>query len=345
VVGRPCLAHGAGCKRGSRKVTANSTIIVHTEDSLSLDYGAHLPLIALDRQPWALQRLLEYAVSAESVGFQALAANDHLVFPRPWLDGPTALAAVLGRTGQMAVATTVALPVVRGPVALAKSLAAIDLLSGGRLVVGVGPGSSARDYAAVGVSFEERWKRLDESVKALRVLWGGEDPPFRGEFYSTEGLTLEPHPAQRPGPPIWIGSWGSEAGLRRVARLGEGWLASAYNTTPEAFAAARRRLAELLPAVGKDPNRFPSAIATMFFYVTEERATSERIIREVLSPMLNHPEDELRERLLVGPAEECAQKLAAYRAAGANRIFLWPVEDELRQLTSFQERVAPLVRS
>jgi hypothetical protein len=69
-----------------------------------LDYGAHLPLIALDRQPWALQRLLEYAVSAESVGFQALAANDHLVFPRPWLDGPTALAAVLGRTGQMAVA-------------------------------------------------------------------------------------------------------------------------------------------------------------------------------------------------------------------------------------------------
>jgi hypothetical protein len=104
VVGRPCLAHGAGCKRGSRKVTANSTIIVHTEDSLSLDYGAHLPLIALDRQPWALQRLLEYAVSAESVGFQALAANDHLVFPRPWLDGPTALAAVLSRTGQMAVA-------------------------------------------------------------------------------------------------------------------------------------------------------------------------------------------------------------------------------------------------
>ncbi|MDQ5829441.1 MAG: LLM class flavin-dependent oxidoreductase, partial [Actinomycetota bacterium] len=88
--------------------------------------------------------------------------------------------------------------------------------------------------------------------------------------------------AQRPGPPIWIGSWGSEAGLRRVVRLGDGWLASAYNTTPEAFAAARRRLAEHLHAVGKDPSRFPNAIATMFFYVTEERATSERIIREVL---------------------------------------------------------------
>ena len=89
-------------------------------------------------------------------------------------------------------------------------------------------------------------------------------------------------------------------------RLGDGWLASAYNTTPEAFAAARRRLADHLHAFGKDPDRFPNAIATMFFYVTEERATSERIIREVLSPTLNRPEEELRERLLVGPAEECA---------------------------------------
>ena len=310
-----------------------------------MDYGVHLPLIALTEQQWSLRGLLEYTEITQRLGFRALSINDHLLFPRPWLDGPTALAAVLARTGQMSLTTTVALPVVRGPVALAKTLAAIDLLSGGRLVVGVGPGSSARDYAAVGIPFEERWKRLDEAVQAMRAFWLGEGSSFKREFYSTEGIVLEPYPARQPGPPIWIGSWGSEAGLRRVARLGEGWLASAYNTTPEAFAAARRRLAELLPAVGKDPNRFPSAIATMFFYVTEERATSERIIREVLSPMLNHPEDELRERLLVGPAEECAQKLAAYRAAGANRIFLWPVEDELRQLTSFQERVAPLVRS
>ena len=308
-----------------------------------MDYGAHLPLISLDGRPWTLHRLLEYSKTAESEGFQALAANDHLIFGRPWLDGPTALAAVLARTGRMTLATTVALPVVRGPVALAKSFAAIDLLSGGRLVVGVGPGSSASDYAAVGVPFEERWKRLDEAVRALRTLWSGDGPPFRGEFYSTEGITLEPYPAQRPGPPIWIGSWGSEAGLGRVARLGDGWLASAYNTTPVAFAAARRRLAENLHVAGREPDGFPNAMATMFFYVTEERATSERIVREVLSPTLNRPEEELQERLLVGPAEECAEKLAAYRAAGAHRILLWPVEDELVQLATFRERVAPLV--
>src|ERR687894_1541047 len=156
-----------------------------------MDYGPPLPLIALDRQPWTLQRLLEYAEIAERVGFQALSVNDHLVFPRPWLDGPTALAAVLTRTGRMVLATTVALPVVRGPVALAKSLAAIDVLSGGRLVVGVGPGSSRRDYAAVGVPFAERWERLDEAVRVLRALWHGEGPPFEGRFYSTDGIALE----------------------------------------------------------------------------------------------------------------------------------------------------------
>ncbi len=305
-----------------------------------MDYGAHLPLIGFDGQHWSLGGLLEYTETAERLGIRALSVSDHLLFPRPWLDGPTALAAVLDRTGQMALATTVALPAVRGPVALAKSMAAIDLLSGGRLVVGVGPGSSARDYAAVSVPFEERWKRLEEAVLTMRALWRREGSSFEGEFYSTEGITLEPYPAQQPGPPVWIGSWGSEAGLRRTARLGDGWLASAYNTTPEQFAGARGRLGEHLRAAGKDPGRFPNAIATMFFFVTEDRAAAERIIREVLARTLNRPEEELGQRLLVGPAEECAEKLAAFQAAGVQRIFLWPVEDELRQLTVFQERVA-----
>ena len=118
-----------------------------------MDYGVHLPLMGLGGRPRTLRGLLDYAEAAEDLGFRALSANDHLR-PRPWLDGPTALAAVLAVTQRMDLVTTVALPVVRGPVPLAKSLAAIDLLSGGRLVVGVGPGSSARYYAAVGVPFE-----------------------------------------------------------------------------------------------------------------------------------------------------------------------------------------------
>ncbi len=308
-----------------------------------MDYGIHLPLIAFDGKPCSLEHLLAYVETAERLGYQMLAANDHLVFSRPWLDGPTALAAVLAHTGRMTLATTVALPTVRGPAPLAKTLAAIDLLSGGRLVVGVGPGSSSRDYAAVGVPFEERWKRLDEAVNALRALWHG--TPFTGQFYATEGQALEPRPAQHPGPPIWIGSWGSEAGLRRAAHLGDGWLASAYNTTPEMFAAAWQRLRVHVRQAGKDPDCFPNAIATMFCYVTEDRSKADCIVRDVLSPMLHRPEDQLRQRLLVGPAQECAEKLAAYQEAGAQRVLLWPVADEHRQLELLGEQVLPLVQA
>src|SRR6476660_2061378 len=102
----------------------------------------------------------------------------------------------------MTLATTVSLAVVRGPVAVAKALAAIDRLSNGRLVVTVGPGSSPYDYAAVGIDFAERWPRFDEAIGALRALWQPDATPFVGRFYSTEGVSLRPRPAQPKGPPI-----------------------------------------------------------------------------------------------------------------------------------------------
>jgi probable F420-dependent oxidoreductase len=310
-----------------------------------MDYGIHLPLIGFGGEPPTLRQLTQYAETAERFGFAALSTNDHLLFPRPWLDGPTALSSVLASTGRMDLVTTVALPVVRGPVALAKSMAAIDILSGGRLIVGVGPGSSARDYAAVGVPFEERWKRLDEAVATLRALWRKDGPPFEGNFYSTEGIVLEPRPPRQQGPPVWIGSWGSEAGLRRTVHLADGWLASAYNTTPKAFADARSRLEEHLRAAGKDPNHFPNAIATMFLYVTENRPEADHILQNVLAPTLRRPAEELRQRLLIGPAGDCAEKLAAYGSAGAQRIMLWPITDEIRQVEKFQELVVPQARA
>ena len=304
-----------------------------------MDYGVHLPQIGFDDTTWTLERLADYAATAERLGYAAISANDHLVFPRPWIDGPTALAAVLHRTGRMTVATTIAIPIVRGPVAAAKTLGALDLLSGGRLVVGVGPGSSQRDYEAVGVPWEERWKRLDEVVQAMRALWTG--GTYSGRFYSTEGVALEPRPVQQP-PPVWIGSWGSEAGLRRVARLADGWLASAYNTTPPVFAEGWAALQDLLRERGKDPATFPNGLATTFLYVTEDASEVDRVFAR-LTKAITRPEEELRERLLIGPAEACIEKLRAYRDAGLQRVFLWPVADEERQLETFMERVAPEV--
>jgi alkanesulfonate monooxygenase SsuD/methylene tetrahydromethanopterin reductase-like flavin-dependent oxidoreductase (luciferase family) len=308
-----------------------------------MDFGLHLPLIDFGGNPFTLDHLITYAETGQQLGFSALAVNDHFVFSKPWLDGPTALATVLSHSGDMDLATTVSLPIVRGPVALAKSLGAIDRLSGGRLIACVGPGSSARDYGAVGIPFDERWKRLDEAIQALRALWNRDGLPFKGNFYNTEGIMLEPFPAQISGPPIWVGSWGSEAGLRRVARLGDGWLASGYNTTPELFAQGWQRLQEFLVIAGKDPTSFPNAIASMWLYITEDEGDAERMLNEVLAPALNRPVAELRERLPIGSALACAEKLAAYHKVGAQRVYLWPLADELEQIKVFMGQVAPLI--
>jgi alkanesulfonate monooxygenase SsuD/methylene tetrahydromethanopterin reductase-like flavin-dependent oxidoreductase (luciferase family) len=224
---------------------------------------------------------------------------------------------------------------------LAKSLAALDLLSGGRMVAGVGPGSSERDYLAMGIPWDERWPRFEEAVGALRALLRPAGEPFRGTWYSTTGMEPRPAPARPGGLPIWIGSWGSDAGLRRVARLADGWLASGYNTTPSAFADALERLRGHLAAAGRDPGGFPNAVASTFMFITEDAAEADAVVRDLLVPALGRPPEELRERLPVGPAGECAEKLARLRDAGAERVLVWPVGDELRQLESFRERVVP----
>jgi alkanesulfonate monooxygenase SsuD/methylene tetrahydromethanopterin reductase-like flavin-dependent oxidoreductase (luciferase family) len=233
--------------------------------------------------------------------------------------------------------------VLRGPLAMARAFTALDLLSNGRVIAGIGAGSSARDFAATGIPFAERWARFDEAVRVMRALWARDAPPFRGRFYSTDGIAIAPLPAQRNGPPIWIGSWGSEAGLRRAARLGDGWIASAYNITPEGFAAAWQRLGQQLRSLGKDPEQFPNAIATMAMYVTEDRSAAQRMLEEVVSPLLSRPADDLHRSLLIGSAEECATTLQAYHAAGVKCVLLMPTRDGFRQLDLFRERILPLL--
>jgi alkanesulfonate monooxygenase SsuD/methylene tetrahydromethanopterin reductase-like flavin-dependent oxidoreductase (luciferase family) len=212
---------------------------------------------------------------------------------------------------------------------LAKALTALDVMSQGRLVAGVGPGSSGRDYEAVGFSFEERWKRFDESVAILRALLRGEDvPPTR--FYAVPEAELVPRPHRSDGIPIWIGSWGSHAGLRRVARLADGWLASAYNTSPELFAAAKQSLAEKLAERGRDPGAFPNALVTMWTWVSEDDTETARMLDEVLAPLLRRDAAELRDRLCIG-----------YAQAGCEWVQLWPLGDERRQIELLADSVLP----
>jgi alkanesulfonate monooxygenase SsuD/methylene tetrahydromethanopterin reductase-like flavin-dependent oxidoreductase (luciferase family) len=288
------------------------------EAGITMEAGIHLPQIDFGgngRSPRAVADVVE---AARRYGFAAVSANDHFVFPRPWLDGPTLLAKASEHSGSMDLVTSIALPALRGPVALASALSTLQELSPGRVIAGVGAGSSRADHEAVGSPFEERWARLDRSVPALRSLLGGRVP-------------------------IWIGSWGSPAGLRRVARLGDGWLASAYNTDPETFTAAVTTLGEGVRERGIAPSDFPHALVTMWTWVTESRADAERVLREVIGPVVRRDPEALRGRICVGSAGMCADLLSRYARAGCRRVHFWPVADEARQIELLATRVLPLV--
>ena len=167
----------------SKVYLADST--AQPSDSRRMEFGAHLPVLSLAGESYSIERLNAYASAAAQLGFSVLSANDHMVYSRPHLDALTALTVVIESSGQMKLMTSIGLLVIRGAAPMAKALAAIDLLSGGRVIVGAGSGSSPKDYETVGIPFEERWKRFDELVPKLRKMWKELEPhPSRARFQS-----------------------------------------------------------------------------------------------------------------------------------------------------------------
>jgi len=156
-----------------------------------------------------------------------------------------------------------------------------------------------------------------------------------------DGSPLSPTPRRQI--PVWIASWGSKAGLRRVARLGDGWFASAYNTTPDDFEAARESLSEELSARDRDPDSFPNALVTMWTWITEDARDAERVLRDVLAPLLKRDPEALRHQVCIGPAESCAELLSRYAQAGCQRVHLWPLGDEPRQIELAATAVLPAI--
>jgi alkanesulfonate monooxygenase SsuD/methylene tetrahydromethanopterin reductase-like flavin-dependent oxidoreductase (luciferase family) len=289
--------------------------------------GAHLPLADFGEGVPDVGDLQTYAAAARDLGFTTLSANDHLVWRRPWLDGPTALASVAAPAGEMTLATSISLAVVRHPVAVAKMLSSLAAMARGPVIGGVGPGSSAADYNAVGIAFEERWARFDEALRVVRALVRGEPAPS-GRFYSA-GAALAP--LSDPAPQVWFGSWGSDRRLAAMAAVADGWFSSAYNATPSQYAEARGRLDGHLRAAGREPANFPDAVATMWLYITERRSEAEQVLNDVLAPTLRRDPATLA-NLPIGSAEHCAEVLSRYAEAGACEVLVWPLRDPVHQL-------------
>jgi alkanesulfonate monooxygenase SsuD/methylene tetrahydromethanopterin reductase-like flavin-dependent oxidoreductase (luciferase family) len=276
---------------------------------------------------------VETVAAARACGAVALSANDHFAFSVPWLDGLVALSMATQHSGPLDLMTSVTLAALRGPVPVASAPAALSCLSSGRVIAGVGPGSSAVDYYLVDQPFEERWSRFEAAVIRLRELLGAGVPADSNVLPASLAVA-------RQTVPIWLASWGSAAGLRRVARLGDGWLASAYNQTPETFGMALNRLTELCDIRSRPA--LPHVVATMWLWITESSSDAERVLAR-LAHALGRDQDELRLRVCIGSVKHCAELLSRYATVGCQRIHFWPVGDEPRQISLLADRVLPLV--
>ena len=131
--------------------------------------------------------------------------------------------------------------------------------------------------------------------------------------------------------------------MRRVARLGDGWLASAYNTTPEGFAVSMEVLGGELGRQRRPSGDFPNALVTMWAWITGSRSDADRVLSGIVGPLVGRDPSELRGRVCVGSAAECAELLSRYAGAGCQRVHFWPVGDEQRQIELIAGEVMPQV--
>ena len=189
------------------------------------------------------------AEAAEAAGFESLWTGEHVVLPDPqappspappefpMLHPSTILAYLAGVTDRVLLGTGIVLLPQRNPVVLAKELASLDVVSGGRLLFGLGVGYLEAEFNALGVPFEARGARADEYLEAMKALWTQEKPAFKGRFVSFEGVQARPRPLQKPHPPIIVGGM-SSAAYRRATTRGNGWYGFALDVDGTAAAMA-----------------------------------------------------------------------------------------------------------
>ena len=175
------------------------------------------------------QAVLDIAIAAEALGFDSLWVGERVFYPgKAPPDAPidfeplTVLSYVAARTSRIRLGTSTLILPYRHPLLVAKAVATLDQLSGGRVILGVAAGWLEAEFAALGVPFGDRGAICDEYIAALRELWTGDEPRFEGRFCSFGPLTFSPRPVQQPHPPIWIAG-DSDRALRRAVELGDGW--------------------------------------------------------------------------------------------------------------------------
>jgi alkanesulfonate monooxygenase len=326
-------------------------------------YGLRIPSFALGPRTASLEAMGRYLRRAEDLGFDSAVTIDHLLLTPPayactWLEAMTMLAALAGVTRTIRLGTMVLVLPLRNPVYFAKEWATLDVLTGGRTILGLGVGWHEEEFALMGVPYRERGPRTSEAIEVLKALWAGDHVTYAGKFYTFRNLTIDPKPVQTPHPPIWIGG-GTQPSekvygqtvptidpvLRRIARHADTWVPHS-SATPAMVRADWAKVQAFAREYGRDPGRI-GRVYSNFVWVLKpgEKPESAAPRFKVYSGM---DLDYWKTYYLLGTAEEVADRISARIAAldgGVDNIVLNPLDWSVEQLELIAGEVLPRVES
>ncbi len=306
---------------------------MQTKSGLRLGIG--LPQVfpggAVDRE-----LIRDFALRAERGGYEDLWLTDNALGGRGSLEPVTLLTYLAGFTQRIRLGVSVIILNYRNPLQLARALASLDQLSGGRVTLGVGLGGGTALYPMFGISNERPVARFTEGLTLMRALWSEERVTFHGAFWQLENAAMEPKPLQKPHVPVWIGGH-APAALRRAVRLGDGWM-GAGSSRNEDFFREIEQVRRYVKELGRDESSFTLSKRVYVAVDDDADAARERLgtglLRQYGTTRIGEGAG------VAGTAKQCVAVLRSMRDAGLQHMLLHPFADSLQQLELLTTEVA-----
>lgn len=277
------------------------------------------------------------ARKCEAMGVHSFWVIDRIAYDN--LEPFTVLAAASAVTEKIRIGTSVLLAALRHPTLLAKTVATLDLLSRGRVTLGIGFGSRENDFTAVEIPFHGRGSRAEEALRLMKRLWTEEGVTHRGRFFQVENLTIGPRPIQSPHPPIWMGG-SAEAVLRRAARLADGYICG--SSAIQDFPSLWEKISGLAISAGRNPQEIEKAALT-FMAIDDNKAKAVDACAAYVQRYYGKVRMDVEKHLLVGAPEACAEKIRYFFSKGLDTLIIGAATPDLKQLDLFGEKVLPLL--
>jgi len=304
---------------------------------------------SMGMQTWA--GVLELWQHLERTGWDVACVTDHFMPNTKEREGAmleswTTLSALAALVPRMRVGTIVLGNTYRHPAVVAKMAAQVDIVSGGRLLLGLGAGWQQNEHEAYGIPFytmKERLERLDEACEVIRSLWTNKRSEFTGRYHRLSDAPLDPKPVQTPHPELMIGGGGERVTLRIVARHADHW--NVWGG-PQVLTRKGKILDEHCAAVGRDPRTITRSV-NMALMITDRKDEIEQLAKTIETRMGRHAAD-ARDTCLAGTPDQIRDRLQELRSAGCGVLFVpslfRPLPDLRRDLDRFMAEIAPAFR-